>query len=80
VFSDTKSTSSAKPKYELSVELPSTRKKSRLATEKTTSADNLTLGSPVDKKLEGSSSGLVKEDTIDEEEEVSPPELGMVAR
>lgn len=73
VFSDTKSSSSAKAKYELSVELPSIRKKSRLATEKTTSADNLTLGSPVDKKSERTSSPLIKDDMVNEEEEVSQP-------
>jgi hypothetical protein len=62
VFSDTQSQGSSKPRYELSVELPS-RKRSRLATEKTTSADNLTLGSPVDRKINRTNSGLMTEIT-----------------
>lgn len=69
VFSDHSASSSSKvrtPKYELSVELPSSRKRSRLATEKTTSADNLTLGSPMDKKGDRSSSVMMKEEPIDE--------------
>jgi hypothetical protein len=65
VFSDTTSQGSSKPKYELSVELPSSRKRSRLATEKTTSADNLTLGSPVDRKIKRNSS-LMDVEVIDE--------------
>jgi hypothetical protein len=74
LFSDTKSNGSTRGKYELSVELPSSRKRSRLATEKTTSADNLTLGSPVDKKLERKSSGLLTSDPIvEKDEEVGPP-------
>jgi hypothetical protein len=61
VFSDTKQ--EIKPKrYELLVEVPSSRKRSRLATEKTTSADNLTLGSPEDKSIKRGSSGLLMED------------------
>ena len=66
VFSDAPSQGGLKAKYELSVELPSSRKRSRLATEKTTSADNLTLGSPVDRKIKRSSSGLLTNDTFDE--------------
>lgn len=66
VFSDAPSQGGPKAKYELSVELPSSRKRSRLATEKTTSADNLTLGSPVDRKIKRSSSGLMTNDAIDE--------------
>jgi hypothetical protein len=66
VFSDTQNQGGSKVKYELSVELPSSRKRSKLATEKTTSADNLTLGSPVDRKIKRSSSGLMINDAIDE--------------
>lgn len=65
MFSDTTSQGSSRPKYELSVELPSSRKRSRLATEKTTSADNLTLGSPVDRKIKRNSS-LMDVEVIDE--------------
>jgi len=65
VFSDTTNQGSSRPKYELSVELPSSRKRSRLATEKTTSADNLTLGSPVDRKIKRNSS-LMDVEVIDE--------------
>lgn len=67
VFSDAStSASGSRPRYKLSVELPSSRKRSKLATEKTTSLDNLTLGSPADKKPERSSSGLMMSDTIEE--------------
>lgn len=71
LFSDASTSASVSgskrsPRYQLSVELPSSRKRSKLATEKTTSADNLTLGSPADKKPERSSSGLMMSDTIDE--------------
>ena len=69
VFSDTSTSASGSrrsARYQISVELPSSRKRSKLATEKTTSADNLTLGSPIDKKPERSSSGLLMSDAIDE--------------
>lgn len=65
VFSDTTTQGSGRARYELSVELPSSRKRSRLATEKTTSADNLTLGSPVDRKIKRNSS-LMDVEFIDE--------------
>lgn len=65
VFSDAQSQGSSRPKYELSVELPSSRKRSRLATEKTTSADNLTLGSPVDRKIKRNSN-LMEVEVLDE--------------
>lgn len=69
MFSDNSTSASGSkrsPRYQLTVELPSSRKRSKLATEKTTSLDNLTLGSPADKKPERSSSGLMMSDTIDE--------------
>ena len=67
VFSDDSASSSTAGRrpYELSVEI-SSHKRSKLATEKTTSADNLTLGSPIDKKADRSSSVLMKDEPMSE--------------